>query len=206
MCRTEARNIARHAVSTPNSTELAKFEAEQEDNLRQYVESNARILSLSEKSDEPGMWEKYAEHHKGICIGFRTAGESAWEEFFKNAYRVCYCDSLPLLSYYEDPGKDQNARRAFLYKTARWAHQKEWRLVSMRDPRSPEAHNDEDGREHFPGGMMSCVILGCRIPSPDRGEVLSWVALQPGPPRVFRADWEEGSPQLRLMPVTETKE
>jgi len=189
------REVAHKAVTElvhNDQAALARLEQEAAERVRTWVPANVRVLCFSEVKSNRKMWEKYADSHRGICIGFQTEGAPEYEKFFQNAYRVGYTDRKRPVNYYREPTGEVNARRAFFEKGSEWAYEKEWRMV--------ETRARPVGTEIFPKGMISCVILGAAISSEDEAQVRQWVARHPGPPAIQRVRFEPATGRLLICP------
>ena len=129
------------------------------------VNSNG-VLSLSAASKSMLMWSYYAEGHKGICVRLRTTPENLVrvpEEMFP--LEVHYTTSFPEPVFYEDHPR-QLLRKVFGTKSQEWEHEREWRLVLVR----------QTGYLRLPTGFVDGIVLGMRTEADVVELVRSWIA------------------------------
>lgn len=145
------------------------------------------ILCLSSEWDNILLWSHYANHHKGICIGFRTA-----IDVFQLAHKDNYDDALPIICRPDDD-LDTMIIKTFLTKAKCWAYEKEWRITKPKlsqeekdryfgyhDPASfPPDYlrvlKAQDGAKFysFAKASIESVTLGMRVSPSDQSVVLS---------------------------------
>ena len=145
--------------------------------LRNDLIQRMRIFCLSEVSSYVPMWSHYADHHKGVAIGFVvTSLENAW---CVPVEKVQYCEKMPSLIDIDgwcrkrvfgigDPFLG-NARQFGLIKHKAWEREDEWRFVSVE-------HRDVPGDKclcHLPPQSVSRIILGCRADRTRLDELIS---------------------------------
>jgi hypothetical protein len=141
------------------------------------------ILCLTTKWDDILMWSHYGDHHKGICVGFRTDKDA-----FQLAHDVTYTADLPVI---RRPSDDHDAvlRKAFLTKADCWRYENEWRILRPKQDLlekvetglydktlSPEQRSlirlhDGAGIYPFDNVAITSITLGMRISNEDRALV-----------------------------------
>lgn len=127
-----------------------------------------RLLCLSEIHDSIQMWSYYADHHKGVVLGFdASALEQAW---LLPARRVEYVSQLPP---FLDPAKHldvhlygsqvpevDGAAASRVWTTSKavgWSHEREWRFALV-EPLGKPPYADVP----FPAESLVKVFAGCR--------------------------------------------
>lgn len=145
------------------------------------------ISCFSEARDSILMWAHYAAEHSGVCIGFDTK----WH-FFQTAWKVQYHDKLPVI-YRPSDTPDTMLSKSLLTKSIHWKYEREWRVV--RRTMTPEqqralafkfkhssseqlevmANQNGPGFYRFPKQAISEVILGVKITTQKRLQVLQWI-------------------------------
>jgi hypothetical protein len=137
----------------------------------------AGIFCLAATSNNILMWSHYADHHRGICLEFRT---DVKDSIFRMAQPVTYGEEFPHLDLLRLV-QDENFREAtpwMLTKSPCWSYEHEWRILDFENGR---------GIRVFPPACLSTVILGCCIPDAERKKVTSWAQNFPTPVRVLQA-------------------
>jgi endoglucanase Acf2 len=96
------------------------------------------VLCLTPYWDSALMWSHYADHHKGICVGFHSD-----TDVFISANKVVYADELPTVTtpvtlnrkFYDN---------VFLTKAKCWEYEQEWRVIKSN---MKEVDRDDQFRE-----------------------------------------------------------
>jgi len=115
------------------------------------------IFSMSAKRDDILMWSHYADHHKGICIEFKTThGKLFGCDILNVEYDVKY----PKFTVCDD-ANEEFVKRFARTKFSDWSHEEEWRIFYR-----------ETGCQIFPPEEISGVILGSRISKKNKEFVL----------------------------------
>jgi len=87
------------------------------------ISKQYRIYCLTPKPDCQLMWGHYAQAHKGICLGFKTAND-----VFCSALKVIYSDEYPKLNFSSDSLSENLL--PLLVKSKPWEYENEYRLIS----------------------------------------------------------------------------
>ena len=127
-------------------------------NPLQRLSENVRVLCFTEDCLNPLMWAHYADSHRGICIGFRTAA-------FQRVRPIQYPSRVPDLDPALPP--DEKRTKAFFTKRAAWAYEREWRVVET----------EETDFLPLKDGDITQVIFGERTSRADREWVFEWLRL-----------------------------
>lgn len=144
---------------------------------------NIGVFSLSARCDDILMWSYYAENHTGLCLGFlHRVGPLG------SAVPVEYSSTFPQVDCLKDDRRRQMEAN-LLTKAAQWQHEDEWRVIS---------YTESPGLREYPPELLAEVILGARISSKDRDDVLSWVDLHSPRPRVCEARLRDGTYGLEI--------
>ena len=150
----EIKNIQHMVLRFP----LADLDASME-RLFWKALSSHRIYSMTKRSDNSHLWERYAAGHSGYCLEFRNEG---WP--FLLAREVVYQDTITI-----DPTERTEHHAGFLFhKTTGWAPEEEVRLVLF--PRGQPAN------VNFEPALLKRIILGSRMSRADRDAIQSIVS------------------------------
>lgn len=125
--------------------------------------ATVRICSLTSNPVSIPMWSYYAGGHSGVCIGFRTDGDTV----FAKAGRVQYETDYPTLNYFS-ADDEEYYRLSILTKSVDWKHESEWRLTSG------YGLAKWDGRLVVSPTSYQTVIFGCRTSAESRESVIRW--------------------------------
>lgn len=160
------------SLPRPSEEMVRTIAAEVEEGIREDAEKIG-MFCLSSRTDDMLMWAHYASSHHGLCLGFRTTGESIlWD-----AQPVEYSVDYPLINYFAMT-VEQRVRARLLRKAKYWEHEKEWRALRA---------GPKPGVAHYPSGMLASIILGSEIHPDDRDLVLRAVSVLPVPVDIYQA-------------------
>lgn len=125
--------------------------------------ASMRVCSLTEVCDDLLMWGHYTDCHKGFCIRF----EFAEDDIRRSLFPVQYEDKLP--DYTQRIEKSMDVLRlAALTKSAHWAYEREWRLIShvaQKRARTGECLT------RYRSESITGIIFGLRTLSPHKALV-----------------------------------
>jgi len=121
--------------------------------------SNEFITCFTTNENNSLMWAHYANAHRGICIGFRTAACAA----LRCARPIIYQQALPT-SDTSFVGRDD---AIFLTKSADWKYEQEWRVIQR--ARSHSRYIS------LPRNSIALIIVGVRITEDDVQWVQDWI-------------------------------
>lgn len=83
------------------------------------------VLCVTEKWDNFLMWSHYADHHRGVCVGFKTD-----VDVFKTASKVNYQCEKPIVAMPLPFSKmDELYMLTYLTKARFWDIEGEWRII-----------------------------------------------------------------------------
>jgi hypothetical protein len=119
--------------------------------VREKIENDFGIYSLTTKRDNLLMWSHYANSHKGICVGFNT------KILFKHANSILatitYQECLPKRSIF-DADEWKFIQQLLSTKSRVWEYEDEYRLIKINGAR----------KEVFiPLNGLEEIIFGCEI-------------------------------------------
>jgi hypothetical protein len=185
MDASEERWQAEFGVGRPGNERLQTLVNEVQQGLRTDA-ARLGMFCLSRKNDDILMWSHYADHHRGICLGFSTGTES----IFGDAQPVTYSDMYPSFNYF-DTTPEQRARLILLTKAAHWAYEEEWRVF----------RSSGHGIELFPAGMLVHVVIGSETSSTAQADIIEWAAAVVPRILVHKARRDGASFRLIVEPV-----
>ncbi|MEX2316616.1 MAG: DUF2971 domain-containing protein [Pirellulales bacterium] len=140
------------------------------------------VFSCSEVYDDILMWSHYADHHKGVCIGVRPA------LLGRRIMPVEYVDRVPILDVWDYTRSASGIfARLAVAKSARWAHEREWRTIGR------------PGSQRFPG-CVDRVVIGERATPETRCGVLDAIQAAGYPIDVLTAKLSDTRYALRIQP------
>ena len=143
------------------------------------------MFCLATKPDDILLWSHYADSHRGLCIGFRIAGDS----ILLDAQPVEYSSDYPVIDYFRMT-REQRVRAMLLRKALHWESEQEWRALRTGPP---------PGLSNYPAGMLASVILGCQISVADREAVVQAAEAVPVPVDLYQAQRRESDYALDLI-------
>ena len=139
-----------------------------------------RIYCLCKRWGNMSMWAKYADVHKGYCLEFVNDGP-----FFGSAREVSYGDSIEI----DITVREHLDGRWFFRKTLDWSNEEEVRVLVPR--RSlPITVIDP--------AWLTRLILGWKMPDPDRKMIREWAKQRSPELRVVTAFYDEFKQALKL--------
>jgi hypothetical protein len=180
----EVGTVLRRAHTNPI---MAIVRLQVERDLRLEIARNMAVLSLSSNPLSPIMWDRYADGHRGICVGFDSS-----QDFFVDAKPVRYHRVLPIIEYFRH-SNEECAELGVLSKTTEWAYEREWRTVGF---------SSVSRLIGYPRRALVEVIFGarCIVDDVNRFTFLArYVNLNV---RLLRAQWTEGRTEVLLEEIT----
>ena len=162
MSRREKREFARYwsqhsPLAHPDERSKIVTEYTQEFNDR------FGVLSMTADFNNNAMWEKYANQHKGLCIGFDS--EMLFERVGGGG-KVEYVNHLPVIEFLKDDVKLWHIKNIF-FKEDKWSFEKEYRLHKMWEDKA----TDDERNIELPQSCIREVILGKDMPPQDKEEI-----------------------------------
>jgi hypothetical protein len=128
--------------------------------LQKYFD-NLGILSLSDKENDPVLWERYGDKEKGVCIVFKM-------ELSEYLLRVEYETPRPqpkLSVLLLSADADQELIKVLRTKTTKWSDESEWRyFVSNSNTQSSFL------------GKIAAIRIGKKMLDANRKTIAQWVA------------------------------
>lgn len=176
----------------------------QQEKEREFVEDNYRtfgICSFAGSYDNLLMWAHYAASHTGFCVGFSGAHlEEIMENYAKqdvllDRTEVKYSTEAPRPNFFEsmlDLGDASHVNSFIATKSIDWKYEQEQRLVYLH-------HVDE--ALSIGHAAITEVILGCRISSQNRDEIVSLCRSKVPHARILRAEKDDRSFALKFNDI-----
>lgn len=114
------------------------------------MQEQYRVFCLSTHCNCPLMWAHYADHHRGVCLGFD--GEDV---VFGSAMQVQYCSDYPVYDLF-----GENHLAPFISKSDQWRYEGEFRVVSeeRKFARSTGTHKTDNGMFKIGSGALRKII------------------------------------------------
>lgn len=138
------------------------YEELQRTEVERILNRNPRVLCLTANHESRFMWGNYADKNRGIVLGFKHIPEKSTP--FLEARKVEYSDSTIIasgLDYLLYSGGKELGRKTsnaiFYTKTAEWASEEEWRIMTTR----PQEAGEYGDYPFYPEELES-VIIGAR--------------------------------------------
>jgi hypothetical protein len=119
------------------------------------------VLSLTAIPNNIVMWDYYANHHTGFCIGFNTIPLFNLSEFFGGGGEVTYFDELPIIKE-----TDSFEKKHFLQinsKLRKWEFEKEYRLTKFKI---------QNRQVKLPNEIFAEIILGAKLSGDAKNEII----------------------------------
>jgi hypothetical protein len=152
------------------------------------------IFSLTEDPHNIVMWSHYADSHKGICAGFDM------QEFNKyrgtifthsgiiiDLHKIEYEDKFPVFERDKMSVEDHGVK-PLITKSEYWNYEKEWRMISI--------NNNSNIPLKIRDGMISEIILGCRMSDKRREEIIEILRRKKSKISLFQASIRDSAFQL----------
>lgn len=118
------------------------------------IDKDYRVYCLSSEPDNFLMWAHYANHHKGLCFGFKSTSK-----VFSEALEVTYSELYPQLDPSEN-NENKFFRDALLTKAKAWSYENEFRLIA-KESESESFFTLQNGYLSFNPEDLASVIVGC---------------------------------------------
>ena len=134
--------------------EIARTIYENPDLLDGEIKDNINghgVCCFSRIPDSILMWSHYSNYHKGICIGFDTSDDPA----FNRLINIQYLSSDFLNVKYSDPNEEA-VFLAMIHKSADWKYEEESRIIL-----------DKPGELSYKKQSLKEVIFGAKMNTKD---------------------------------------
>lgn len=130
------------------------------------------VLSMTSNSHNDDMWEKYANNHHGLCVGFYT---NKLKPFIRSGGEVIYVDNLPTIDFLKDNYLLQHAK-TILFKEREWEFEQEYRLLMIWN----DTATTEQRTMRLPNDSIAEIILG-KLMSVENKEEIKKIAMEKYP-------------------------
>lgn len=125
------------------------------------------VLSLTTDFRNDYLWDNYADHHKGFCVGFdwnRTT------RFIRGGGEVIYVNRLPTIDFATDDDYTKICK-TILYKEKKWEKENEYRLFKVWFDGQKVIRNIK-----LPQDAVVQVILGKKMTVENKKEIKAIVS------------------------------
>lgn len=129
------------------------------------------------------MWSHYANGHQGFCVGFDYSkllelfDRYADDDRLIDDHSIEYCGNYPILNPSEMKNEEV-VKRQITIKSSDWKYEKEHRFILIGETKK---------KVLLPDGIVSEVILGCRMPSEHMDEIIGVLRQRATRIRLFQA-------------------
>lgn len=120
------------------------------------------VLSLTTDSRNDFLWERYADHHKGFCVGFDW---NRITSFIRGGGKVIYVNRLPVIDFVNDDD-DSKIIKTIIYKEKKWEKENEYRLFKVWNVGQKVIRN-----VRLPQDAIVQVILGKKMSVENKKEI-----------------------------------
>lgn len=127
------------------------------------------VLSLTTDSRNDFLWERYADHHKGFCVGFDW---NRITRFIRGGGKVIYVKRLPVIDFANDDD-DTKIIKTIIYKEKKWEKENEYRLFKIWDVGQKVIRNIK-----LPQDAIVQVVLGKRMSAENKREIKKIVSIK----------------------------
>lgn len=148
-----------------------------------FIYNNLGVFSVCEVNDNILMWSHYGDSHAGACIGLNTHDlHNYLYRYFDNVELkmgltpISYQDEYPVVDL---SSPDSDIGEVILKtKASIWSYEKEWRFITLKRT---------NFEVELPDGIISEIILGCRMPSHHEKQIREIVAKKKSTIRMKKA-------------------
>jgi hypothetical protein len=136
------------AMSGQNYEE--KFIEKLNQGMKENIEKDFGIYSLTTQRNNFLMWSHYADAHKGICMGFNT--QILFNQINPIFAEVIYQEDLPKHSIFDD--EVESVAKLLTIKSKVWEYEDEYRFIKLNYTRKEVS---------IPLSGLVEIIFGCRM-------------------------------------------
>ncbi len=180
--QTEYDKIKQVIIDNVHSLGPEQVLKQMSESVNHYLNLN-RIYSMSKRWNNMSMWAKYANNHTGYCLEFKNEG------LFSKAYEVDYSNKEITVDF-----TDLNAVNGyfFFHKSSEWSNEEEVRIVTPSHIQPPTS---------FDPALLTRVILGYRISTEDKSQIIKWTEKRSIPLLVVQSRYNEFNHELELINI-----
>lgn len=124
--------------------------------LKKEMGVRSGLICFSEDWTNPVQWSHYAEHHRGICLGFDVTEQFVTKVTYEHERTVI--DDLASLFKAGIPDHDWLVREVICRKFKHWEYEQEWRAFVTLKPE--ERDNGTDFMYFNPDLRLNKIIAG----------------------------------------------
>lgn len=141
------------------------------------------IYSMCKRWDNMSMWAKYANNYTGYCLEFKNSG------LFSAACEVYYSDEEITQDF---TNLEELNGYFFFHKKSEWSNEEEVRIVTPSHIQNPIS---------FDPTLLSRVILGYKISTKDKSQIIQWTKKRSIPLPVAQSRYNEFNHALELIHI-----
>jgi hypothetical protein len=154
-----------------------------------------RICCFAGVHDDLLMWSHYADHHRGICLGFSVEEKDIYDAASGNTsgkfYRVSYPDDDMIPSVRGGANNNEAVTdfvtRVLCSKSRHWRYEREVRMLSHPSWPDMMKYTTTGVSIEFPPPFLTHVYLGARIAQSDQNKVIKLLLNRPNSVKLFKA-------------------
>ena len=143
--------------------------------LRNIIQKNMGICSLSETNSSLRMWHSYGDNHKGFCLEYDLTAIKGYSTLANCLFPVVYTSTLPDMTAYfivdENNSNNLFGIIAAMHKSKEWKYEKEWRIIL------PLGESNCSMKFNMP--RPKAIYIGIKVEKDDRKRLLN-IATQKG--------------------------
>lgn len=113
-------------IATFTQCTLEKYAKEMTSSYHAQLDSDYRLISLSDNPFNTHLWDEYSDNFSGICLGIQI------HHTLGAAHKVSYVENKPLWDLTSDEGME-TLQASALTKLLKWKKEREYRIV-LREP------------------------------------------------------------------------
>ena len=121
------------------------------------------VLSMTANSNNDMMWSKYANNHKGFCVGYST---DLLFKYVGGGGPVQYKGTLPTIDFVKDDYRNKILKNIF-FKEKKWSFEEEYRLHTM----WPQYATADLRNIKLPKECVIEIILGKHMTKDNKDEI-----------------------------------
>jgi hypothetical protein len=148
------------------------------------VSMNRSLTCFTANETNALMWAHYADAHRGICIGFRTAACAA----LRSARPITYQRKLPNCRI---GFEDREANKIFLTKSTDWEYEQEWRVLQSTE-------SEAFPYISLPRNSIATVIVGVRITEDDVRWIQDWIRFFGGRIKLLQSEFSSTNYEMEI--------
>lgn len=137
--------------------------------LRELINEQVGILSLTKTKEHILLWSHYSDSHRGFCLGYnldilKADLATKYNKIEKIFYDVDveYLDKYPIIIPTDNISPSEYIKIPFRTKAKFWEYEQEHRIFILGGPKEVTS---------LPADAIAEVIIGCNMPEKDKLEI-----------------------------------